>query len=89
MLQFRFQLCGCGVHFPQQVGAFRRFLAAAQQHNENELSEYGAMLSGVLHLSPEDRRILMEQVGQFLRSHDTAKAENLEHWEYVILAYRA
>ena len=70
-------------------GAFRRFLAAAQQHNENELSEYGAMLSGVLHLSPEDRRILMEQVGQFLRSHDTAKAENLEHWEYVILAYRA
>ena len=31
----------------------------------------------------------MEQVGQFLRSHDTAKAENLEHWEYVILAYRA
>lgn len=70
-------------------GAFRRFLAAAQQHNENELSEYGAMLSGVLHLSPEDRRTLMEQVGQFLRSHDTAKAENLEHWEYVILAYRA
>ena len=70
-------------------GAFRRFLAAAQQHNENEISEYGAMLSGVLHLSPEDRRILMEQVGQFLRSHDTAKAENLEHWEYVILAYRA
>lgn len=49
-------------------GAFRRFLAAAQQHNENELSEYGAMLSGVLHLSPEDRRILMEQVGQFLRA---------------------
>ena len=28
------------------------FLAAAQQHNENEISEYGAMLSGVLHLSP-------------------------------------
>ena len=34
-------------------GAFRRFLAAAQQHNENELSEYGAMLSGVLHHQPD------------------------------------
>ena len=31
MLQFRFQLCGCGVHLPQQVGAFRRFLRVVKQ----------------------------------------------------------
>ena len=31
MLQFRFQLCGCGVHLPQQVGAFRRFLRVVEQ----------------------------------------------------------
>ena len=31
MLQFRFQLFGCGVHLPQQVGAFRRFLRVVEQ----------------------------------------------------------
>ncbi len=69
-------------------GVFRSLLAATGRHSEEDFAQYGMLLSGVLHLRPEEREELTGLIRDYLTTHDQVTAETTEHWEYVLMAYR-
>ena len=73
-----------------ELGAveFRGILHAAYSHGEKELEDCRQFQFGALHLKPEERAELQKIVEDYLRAHGAPQAE-AEHWEYVLMAYRA
>ena len=69
-------------------GTFRGILHAAYSHGEKELEDCRQFQFGALHLKPEERAELQKIVEDYLRAHGAPQAE-AEHWEYVLMAYRA
>lgn len=70
-------------------GVFRGLINTTHLHPEAELNQYCLLRFGALHLSTEERSELAELVANYLDSHGTHTPENAEHWEYVVMAYRA
>ena len=70
-------------------GVFRGLVNTTHLHSEEELDQYCLLRFGALHLSTEERRELAEIVADYLNQHGTHTPANAEHWEYVIMAYRA
>ena len=69
-------------------GTFRGVLHAASQCGEPEQQEDLQFLFGALHLKPEERAELLGLIDGYLRTHSVPEG-GVEHWEYVLLAYRA
>lgn len=70
-------------------GVFRGMISTTHLYSEEELDQYRLLRFGALHLSAEERRELSELVANYLDSHGTHTPKNAEHWEYVVMAYRA
>ncbi len=70
-------------------GVFRGLVNTTHQHEEGELAEQFLLRFGALHLSAQERQELAEVVARYLDSHGVHTPDNAEHWEYVIMAYRA
>lgn len=70
-------------------GTFRGLLDTVHAHDETDLDEYSLMRFGVLHLSPQEREELLEMIRNYLKTHGMPEEENVEHWEYVLMTYRA
>ena len=70
-------------------GTFRGLIDVTRQHDEAQMDENGLLLFGALHLPPQERAELMGMIRNYLKSHTTPEEENVEHWEYVVMAYRA
>lgn len=70
-------------------GVFRGLVNTTHLHSEEELDQYCLLRFGALHLSTEERRELAGIVADYLNQHGTHTPANAEHWEYVIMAYRA
>ena len=68
---------------------FYRTARSAPDLPPEELTAYGEFLSGALHLAPEERRELLEQVRAFLDAHSAPEEGRAEHWSFVLVAYRA
>ena len=69
-------------------GTFRGVLHAASQCGEPEQQEDLQFLFGALHLKPEERAELLGLIDGYLRAHSVPEG-GVEHWEYVLMAYRA
>ena len=69
-------------------GTFRGLIHTGGKHAEEELGEYQQLLFGAVHLKTEEREELIRMIEAYLRAH-AASAEGVEHWEYVLMAYRA
>ena len=69
-------------------GTFRGVLHAASQCGEPEQQEDLQFLFGALHLKPEERAELLGLIDGYLRTHSVPEG-GVEHWEYVLMAYRA
>ena len=61
---------------------------AASQCGEPEQQEDLQFLFGALHLKPEERAELLGLIDGYLRTHSVPEG-GVEHWEYVLMAYRA
>lgn len=70
-------------------GVFRGMINTTHLHSEDELPQHFMLRFGVLQLSPEDRDELAALVEDYLDSHNVHTPEESEHWEYVVMAYRA
>ena len=68
---------------------FRSLLDNVYRYEEQELKDYGVLRFGALHLDTAQRKELMELVTDYLEKHGALRPEAEEHWEYVVLAYRA
>lgn len=68
---------------------FRTMLENVYRCEEQEVPEYSVLRFGALHLDTAQRRELMEVVERYLEEHNALRPEAEEHWEYVVLAYRA
>lgn len=68
---------------------FRSMLDNAYRYDEEELLEYGVLRFGALHMDTAQRKELLELVTRYLEEHGALRPEAEEHWEYVVLAYRA
>ena len=68
---------------------FRSLLDNVYRYEEQELKDYGVLRFGALHLDTAQRKELMELVTDYLEQHGALRPEAEEHWEYVVLAYRA
>ena len=68
---------------------FRSMLDNVYRYEEQELPDYNLLRFGALHLDTAQRRALMELMGRYLEEHGALRPEAEEHWEYVVLAYRA
>lgn len=81
---------GSGRRWPAQLvdGTFRGVLHAASQCGEPEQQEDLQFLFGALHLKPEERAELLGLIDGYLRTHSVPEG-GVEHWEYVLMAYRA
>ena len=55
---------------------------------EPEQQEDLQFLFGALHLKPEERAELLGLIDGYLRTHSVPEG-GVEHWEYVLMAYRA
>ena len=71
-----------------KIGTFRGVLHAASQCGEPEQQEDLQFLFGALHLKPEERAELLGLIDGYLRTHSVPEG-GVEHWEYVLMAYRA
>ena len=76
---------GSGRRWPPN---FRGVLHAASQCGEPEQQEDLQFLFGALHLKPEERAELLGLIDGYLRTHSVPEG-GVEHWEYVLMAYRA
>ena len=63
-------------------------LVDASQCGEPEQQEDLQFLFGALHLKPEERAELLGLIDGYLRTHSVPEG-GVEHWEYVLMAYRA
>ena len=70
-------------------GTFRGVLDNVYRYDEQNLPDYGVLRFGALHLDTDQRLELRQLVERYLEEHGTPRAEAEEHWEYVVLAYRA
>lgn len=71
-------------------GTFRKFMQAVGPHSQTRApEEYGVLLSGVLHLEEGEREELLRLVREYLTTHDRPAGDKGEHWEYLVMAYRA
>ena len=70
-------------------GVFRGLVNTTHLRSEEEFDQYCLLRFGALHLSTEERRELAGIVADYLNQHGTHTPANAEHWEYVIMAYRA
>lgn len=68
---------------------FRTMLENVYRYDEQELPDFGILRFGALHLDTAQRKELMELVERYLEEHGAPRPEAEEHWEYVVLAYRA
>lgn len=68
---------------------FRGLVNTTHLHPEEDLDQHCLLRFGALHLSTQERRELTEMVTGYLNTHGTHSRENEEHWEYVVMAYRA
>lgn len=69
--------------------AFRTMLDNIYRCEEEQVPNYSLFRFGALHLDTEQRREMMELVERYLEEHGALRPEAEEHWEYVVLAYRA
>ena len=70
-------------------GVFRGMVNTTHLHSEEDLDQHCLLRFGALHLSPEERNELSQLIVNYLNSHGTSAEDNAEHWEYVVMAYRA
>lgn len=68
---------------------FRTMLDNTYRYDEQQVPEYSVLRFGALHLDTAHRKELMELVERYLEEHEALLPEAEEHWEYVVLAYRA
>ena len=68
---------------------YRSLLDNVYRYDEQTLHDYGVLRFGALHLDSAQRIELMELVERYLEEHGGLRPEAEEHWEYVVLAYRA
>ena len=68
---------------------YRSLLDNVYRYDEETLHDYGVLRFGALHLDSAQRRELMGLVESYLETHGALRPEAEEHWEYVVLAYRA
>lgn len=69
-------------------GTFNRFVdycAASSAETIGE-SQFGDLLSGIVHLGPEEAKALYALIAHFLQTHEVA-SEGSSAWEYALLAY--
>lgn len=69
-------------------GTFRGLMNTSHLYDDVELKEHGMLLFGALHLPSQQRKELRALVEAYLRTHSSLSQEDVEHWEYVLLAYR-
>lgn len=55
---------------------------------QEDLKDYGDVLSGVLHLKPEDARELMELIRKYIEEHELY-SEGTQPWEYALILYNS
>ena len=67
---------------------YKFILAALEICGEPEQQEDLQFLFGALHLKPEERAELLGLIDGYLRTHSVPEG-GVEHWEYVLMAYRA
>ena len=70
-------------------GTFRSLLSTSYRHDEHSMEDYGILRFGALHLNTRQRRELMALVDGYLERQGIPTGEMEEHWEYVLMAYRA
>ncbi len=70
-------------------GTFRSLLSTSYRHDEKTMDEYGVLRFGALHMTSEQRAGLVKLVDQYLDRLGVPQPDAKEHWEYVIMAYRA
>ncbi|WP_297196240.1 transcriptional regulator [uncultured Flavonifractor sp.] len=68
---------------------FRSILENVYRYDEPEVRNYSVLRFGALHLDTAQRMELTQLVEQYLEEHGALRPEAEEHWEYVVLAYRA
>lgn len=70
-------------------GAFRGLVNTTHQYPEQDLSQHCLLRFGALHLTSEEREELGRIVADYLYTHSNYIDPKSEHWEYVLMAYRA
>lgn len=70
-------------------GTFRSLLSTSYRHDEQSMEEYGILRFGTLHLSTQQRKELMALIDGYLERQGIPNGETEEHWEYVLMTYRA
>lgn len=70
-------------------GVFRGMVNTTHLHPEEELDQHCLLRFGALHLSTEERQELAEKIADYLDRHGAHTPPSTEHWEFVIMAYRA
>lgn len=68
---------------------FRGVLDNAYRYDEARVPDYSVLRFGALHLDTAQRQELSRLVEDYLARHGALRPEAEEHWEYVVLAYRA
>lgn len=56
--------------------------------SEDSMKDYGDVLSGALHLKPEDACELMEIIRNYIKEHETY-SEGTQPWEYALILYNS
>ncbi|HML69269.1 MAG TPA: helix-turn-helix domain-containing protein [Clostridia bacterium] len=69
-------------------GTFNRFVdyCAASSAETIKESQFGDLLSGIVHLKPDEAKELYALITRFLQAHETA-SKGASAWEYALLAY--
>lgn len=70
-------------------GTFRGMINTTYQYPEEELPQHTLLHFGALHLTAQEREELTGLVSDYLSAHALPAEERTEHWEYVLMAYRA
>lgn len=68
---------------------FRSLLSNGYRCTEEEMQHFSLLRFGALHLDTDQRLELRDLVERYLEEHGAPRPEAEEHWEYVVLAYRA
>ncbi|WP_297211333.1 winged helix-turn-helix domain-containing protein [uncultured Flavonifractor sp.] len=68
---------------------FRGLVNTTYQYPEEELEQHCLLRFGALHLTGEERGELMALVSDYLSKRRILSETRDEHWEYVLMAYRA
>ena len=68
---------------------FRSMLENVHRYDEKTVPDHSVLLFGALHLDTAQRTELSQLMEHYLEEHGVLRPEAEEHWEYVVLAYRA